>query len=199
MSGADWLALFLQCCGLSLLTIGGYATVLPDLHRQLVVERGWLGDAAFAQGVALGQVVPGPNILVVGVLGYLGAGWMGLTACLAGILLPSSLLVWRASRWVREQRERGAELELERLLRQPRRELQLLLLFVQAPKCGKLISIQLEGDLFADGMPHKAAIDAVDIEHFLLERQDASHVARHGLELEDAVVLPGPKLRADVA
>lgn len=105
MSGADWLALFLQCCALSLLTIGGYATVLPDLHRQLVVERGWLGDAAFAQGVALGQVVPGPNILVVGVLGYLGAGWMGLTACLAGILLPSSLLVWRASRWVREQRE----------------------------------------------------------------------------------------------
>ena len=98
MSGADWLALFLQCCALSLLTIGGYATVLPDLHRQLVVERGWLGDAAFAQGVALGQVVPGPNILVVGVQGYLGAGWMGLTTCLAGILLPSSLLVWRASR-----------------------------------------------------------------------------------------------------
>lgn len=97
----EFLSLFLHACLLSLLTIGGYATVLPDLHRQLVVERGWLTDAAFAQGVALGQVVPGPNILVMGVLGWLAAGWQGLTACLLGILLPSTLLVWRASRWVR--------------------------------------------------------------------------------------------------
>jgi chromate transporter len=101
----EFLALFLQCCVLSLLTIGGYATVLPDLQRQLVVERGWLSDAAFAQGVALGQVVPGPNILVVGVLGYLAAGPMGLAACLLGILGPSTLLIWRAGRWVRRHRE----------------------------------------------------------------------------------------------
>lgn len=105
MSVVELLGLFLQCCLLSLLTIGGYATVLPDLQRQLVAEGAWLSDAAFAQGVALGQVVPGPNILVIGVLGWMAAGAPGLAATLLGILLPSSLLVWRAGAWVRRQRE----------------------------------------------------------------------------------------------
>lgn len=98
-----WLAA--QFALLSLLTIGGYATVLPEVHRQLVTERGWLSDAAFAQGVALGQSAPGPNIMVIGVLGYLAAGPLGLLACLGGILLPSTLLVWRVSRWARANRE----------------------------------------------------------------------------------------------
>lgn len=104
MSAPDLASLFFHCCGLSLLTIGGYATVLPDLHRHMVLERHWLSEAGFAQGVALGQVVPGPNILVLGVLGWLAAGWPGLAACLAGILLPSTLLVWRAARWVQYHR-----------------------------------------------------------------------------------------------
>ncbi|MBN8504597.1 MAG: chromate transporter [Burkholderiales bacterium] len=105
MNATELLSLFLQCCLLSLLTIGGYATVLPDLQRQLVAERGWLSDAGFAQGVALGQVVPGPNILVIGVLGWMAAGAAGLLATLIGILLPSSLLVWRAGSWVRQNRD----------------------------------------------------------------------------------------------
>lgn len=102
---SPFLDLFLQCALLSLLTIGGYATVLPDLQRQLVDQRHWLSELDFAQGVALGQAIPGPNILVVGVLGWMAAGWPGLLAMLVGILLPSSLLMWRAARWVRERRD----------------------------------------------------------------------------------------------
>jgi len=104
MSLGDFLLLAAQFALLSLLTIGGYATVLPEVHRQLVAERGWLSDAGFAQGVALGQSAPGPNIMVIGVLGYLAAGPLGLLACLGGILLPSTLLVWRVSRWARANR-----------------------------------------------------------------------------------------------
>lgn len=105
MTVIDFLGLFAQFLLLSLLSIGGYATVLPDAHRALVDERGWLDEAGFSQSVALGQVVPGPNFLVFGMLGWSAAGWAGVVACLGGILLPSSLLVARVSPWVRTHRE----------------------------------------------------------------------------------------------
>lgn len=105
MSGPDLLGLFAQFLLLSLLTIGGYATVLPDAHRVLVMQRGLLDEAGFAQAVALGQVAPGPNILVIGMLGWTAAGWAGLAACLVGILLPSTLLLAAVSRWVRGHRD----------------------------------------------------------------------------------------------
>lgn len=105
MSIHEFLLLALQFALLSLLSIGGYATVLPDVQRQLVVERGWLSEAGFAQAVALGQSAPGPNIMVIGVLGWMAAGPLGLLACLGGILLPSTLLVWRFSRWAGANRE----------------------------------------------------------------------------------------------
>jgi chromate transporter len=108
MTPSDWLGLFAQFLLLSLLTIGGYATVLPDAHRVLVTQRGLLDEAGFAQAVALGQVAPGPNILVIGMLGWTAAGWAGLAACLVGILLPSTLLVAAVSRWVRGHREHAA-------------------------------------------------------------------------------------------
>lgn len=105
MSASDFLLLAAQFALLSLLAVGGVATVLPEAHRQLVVERGWLSEAGFAQAVALGQAAPGPNIIVIAVLGWMAAGWLGLIACLGGILLPSTLLVWRVSRWARRNRE----------------------------------------------------------------------------------------------
>lgn len=108
MSLTDGLSLFGQFMLLSLLSIGGYATVLPDAHRHLVEQRGLLSDTEFAQAVALGQVNPGPNILIMGMLGWAAAGWSGLLACLLGILLPSTLLVWRVSLWVRRHRDHPA-------------------------------------------------------------------------------------------
>lgn len=113
MSGIEFAQLAAQFALLSLLSIGGYATVLPDVHRQLVLERGWLSEAGFAQAVALGQSAPGPNILVIGVLGWVAAGPLGLLACLGGILLPSTLLVWRFSRWAGENREHPALLAFQ--------------------------------------------------------------------------------------
>jgi len=104
MSGLDFLHLSAQFALLSLLSVGGVSAILADTQRLLVVERGWLSDAGFAQGVALGQAMPGPNILVVAVLGWMAAGPLGLLACLGGVMLPSTLLVWRFSAWARRNR-----------------------------------------------------------------------------------------------
>ncbi len=108
MSWFDFLQLFAQFCLLSLLSIGGYVTVLPDVHRQLVEQRHWLDEAGFAQAVAIGQSAPGPNIMVIGVVGWMAAGPLGLLACVGGILLPSTLLVWQVGRWARSHRDHAA-------------------------------------------------------------------------------------------
>lgn len=105
MSLIEFLGLAAHFALLSLLTVGGYTTVLPEVHRQLVLQRGWLDEAAFSQTVALGQAAPGPNIIVISLLGYAAAGWMGLLACLGGILLPSLLLILRFGRWARAHPE----------------------------------------------------------------------------------------------
>ncbi len=105
MNGLEFLHLSAQFALLSLLSVGGVSAILADTHRLLVVERHGLSDAGFAQGVALGQAMPGPNILVVAVLGWMAAGPLGLIACLGGILLPSTLLVWRFSAWARQHRD----------------------------------------------------------------------------------------------
>ena len=102
----DFLHLAGQFAILSLLSVGGFSAILADAQRLLVVERGWLTDASFAHGVAIGQAAPGPNILVVAVLGWMAAGPLGLIACLGGVLLPSTLLVWRFSAWARHNQDR---------------------------------------------------------------------------------------------
>jgi chromate transporter len=110
MTGVDFLTLAAQFGLLSLLSIGGVSAILADSQRILVVQHGWLTEAQFAHGVAIGQAAPGPNILVVAVLGWMAAGPLGLLACLGGVLLPSTLLVWRFSAWARRNpKHRGLQ------------------------------------------------------------------------------------------
>jgi len=95
----ELLALFLHFLTLSLLSIGGAMSTAPEMHRYLVAERGWLGEADFTTAIALAQAAPGPNVLFVPVLGFQVAGLAGAAAALLGILLPSTLLSLSVSRW----------------------------------------------------------------------------------------------------
>lgn len=119
---ADWLAVLAQFATLSLLSIGGAITTVPDMHRFLVDQRGWLTDVQFASSIALAQAAPGPNVLFVALLGWqmglnaaggAGVGWLawpsallGVAVTLVAILLPSSLLTYGATRWVHHNRQR---------------------------------------------------------------------------------------------
>jgi chromate transporter len=105
LTPSDLAALFAHFLLLSLLSIGGAIATAPEMHRYLVVERGWLGDAEFTSSVALAQAAPGPNLLFVAVLGWNVAGALGVLAAMVGILIPSTTLAIAASRWARERRE----------------------------------------------------------------------------------------------
>lgn len=101
----DLAGLFLHFLTLSLLSIGGAITTVPEMHRYIVDKMGWLSDTQFTASIALAQAAPGPNILFVAVLGYNVAGLSGAAASMAGIMLPSTVLTLTATRWARANRE----------------------------------------------------------------------------------------------
>jgi chromate transporter len=120
LSAADWLQLFEHFASLSLLAVGGAITTAPDMHRYLVSQLGWLSDSQFTSSIALAQAAPGPNILFVALMGWnvglnasQGAAWWmqgalaltGVCVAMLGIMLPSSILTYTATRWAHQHRD----------------------------------------------------------------------------------------------
>lgn len=122
LSAQDWLSLFNHFASLSLLAVGGAITTAPDMHRYLVNDTHWLSETQFTSSIALAQAAPGPNILFVALMGYnvgmnagagLGGGWisaglagMGVVVAMLGIMLPSSILTYTATRWAHQHRDK---------------------------------------------------------------------------------------------
>lgn len=103
-----WLLLFGHFAMLSLLAVGGAITTVPEMHRLVVQQTGWLTDASFSGSIALAQAAPGPNVLFVAVIGFNVAGLAGVLATLSGSLLPSAVLAVSAGRWGRQPQQMRA-------------------------------------------------------------------------------------------
>ncbi|MFN8989514.1 MAG: chromate efflux transporter [Betaproteobacteria bacterium] len=58
----------------ALLTFGGAYAVLPYVYQGAVSGHGWLTGAQMIDGLALGESTPGPLIMVVAFVGFMG-GW----------------------------------------------------------------------------------------------------------------------------
>ena len=80
---------------LGLISFGGVNSVLPALHHQAVNEQHWMTDRDFANLFALASVSPGPNFMVLALIGYKAAGVprRAIVATLA-LCIPTSLLVF---------------------------------------------------------------------------------------------------------
>lgn len=64
------------------------------MHREVVQKRRWMPEESFLAGIALGQVLPGPNSVNLAL--YIGQqlrGWPGAAAAFAGILGPPFLFI----------------------------------------------------------------------------------------------------------
>ncbi|MCC6888398.1 MAG: chromate transporter [Hyphomicrobiales bacterium] len=62
---------------MSLFAIGGANGAIPEMHRLVVDIKGWMTDRQFADTFALAQVTPGPNVIIVTLIGYHVAGLAG--------------------------------------------------------------------------------------------------------------------------
>ena len=83
---------------LSLIAVGGINPILPELHRQAVEVYGWMDSGRFTDLFAIAQGAPGPNILVVTLIGWDVAGLAGALAATAAICTPSALLAYFVAR-----------------------------------------------------------------------------------------------------
>lgn len=103
MSATLW-ALFLIFAQLSLLAFGGGATILPEMQRQVVEVHRWMTAQEFGALFALAQAAPGPNMMVVPLVGWNVAGWQGVLVTSVAKFGPSSLITILAARlWDRFQ------------------------------------------------------------------------------------------------
>lgn len=85
-------ALALIFSQLSLLAFGGGNTILPEMQRQVVEIHQWMSAQQFSALFALAQAAPGPNMMVVPLVGWHVAGWQGLLVSSLAKFGPSSLL-----------------------------------------------------------------------------------------------------------
>ena len=103
-------ALFTRVSGLALISFGGVNTVLPALHHQAVNEQHWMTDRDFANLFALASVSPGPNFMVLTLIGYKAAGIFGAVVATFALCIPTSLMAFAAVRvWDRFKAARWRE------------------------------------------------------------------------------------------
>lgn len=82
---------------LSLLAVGGGTAVLPEMQSLLSHHFG-IDHTQFVHIYSIGQLAPGPNMLMVLVIGYQLAGLLGAGIVLLSFFLPSSVLCFYIGR-----------------------------------------------------------------------------------------------------
>src|SRR5581483_8781684 len=87
---------------LSLVAFGGMPSVMPEMQRLVVEVKGWTTHAQFIQLFAIAQAAPGPNVLIVSLIGWRVAGLGGALVALLAVCAPAAVLAW----WIADLWER---------------------------------------------------------------------------------------------
>ncbi|MFN0164075.1 MAG: chromate transporter [Burkholderiales bacterium] len=90
------------------IALSGIGGALPHARHAIVEDMGWLNDAEFADILSAGQLLPGPNIINVGILvGDRFCGVRGVIAALGGLLAVPFAIVLALGVFYRELGENG--------------------------------------------------------------------------------------------
>ena len=87
---------------LSVIAFGGMPAVMPEMQRLVVDVHAWTTEKEFIQLFAIAQAAPGPNVLIVSLIGWKAAGLAGAVAALLAACGPAAVLSW----WVTDLWER---------------------------------------------------------------------------------------------
>jgi chromate transporter len=90
---------------MSLFAVGGANSAVPEMHRVAVDVRHWLTDRQFTDVYAIAQLSPGPNVLIVTLIGYSVAGVVGALAATLAMCVPTAVLAYCVSRLMTRSRE----------------------------------------------------------------------------------------------
>jgi chromate transporter len=96
---ATWLAvpvlgrLCVAFAAIGSVAFGGGYSMVPLIQQQVVDKLGLLSIRSFLDGIALGQITPGPIMLTATFVGYAASGPIGALAATAAIFAPSWFIV----------------------------------------------------------------------------------------------------------
>ena len=82
---------------MSFFAVGGANSAIPEMHRVAVDVHHWMNDKEFADMFAISQLSPGPNVLIVTLIGYSVAGIFGALAATLAMCGPTAILAYYVS------------------------------------------------------------------------------------------------------
>jgi chromate transporter len=92
---------------LSLFAVGGAQAAIPEMHRVAVDVMHWLSDRQFADMYAISQLSPGPNVIIVALIGFHVAGLAGAGVAITAMCGPTCVLAYFVARvWDRFKQAR---------------------------------------------------------------------------------------------
>ncbi len=83
---------------LSLFAVGGANAAIPEMHRIAVDVMQWMSDRQFADMYAIAQMSPGPNVIIVALIGYHVAGFAGAGVAITAMCGPTCTLAFFVAR-----------------------------------------------------------------------------------------------------
>jgi chromate transporter len=87
---------------LSLLTVGGGMAAYPEMKTLVVGVHHWVSNAQLVHVYSVGQMSPGPNMMMVSALGVMTAGIPGAVVAAVAFFLPTGILTFGVGRlWTR--------------------------------------------------------------------------------------------------
>ena len=89
---------------MSLFAVGGANSAIPEMHRIAVDVQHWMNDTQFADIFAISQLSPGPNVLIVTLIGYSVAGVAGAVAATLAMCVPTAILAYYVSHLLQRAR-----------------------------------------------------------------------------------------------
>jgi chromate transporter len=86
---------------LSLFAVGGANAAIPEMHRVAVEVMRWMSDRQFADMYAIAQMSPGPNVIIVALIGYHVASFAGAGVAITAMCGPTCMAFLVARTWDR--------------------------------------------------------------------------------------------------
>ncbi len=78
---------------MSLTLFGGGYVIIPTMQEVIVEKLHWLSSQEFVDGIAMGQITPGPILISAAFIGYKVAGFWGSVVATISIFLPTGLVM----------------------------------------------------------------------------------------------------------
>lgn len=82
---------------MSVISVGGLPSVMGEVQRIIVEQNAWVSADEFVQLYAVGQASPGPNVLIVALIGFKVAGLPGALVSLFAMCGPAAAISWWVS------------------------------------------------------------------------------------------------------